>query len=556
LYVGSADGNVYALNATTGSKVWSYTTPVEIYSSPAVSGGIVYIGSDNDYVYALNATTGSYVWSYETGTCLYAATSCTVFSSPAVSGGIVYVGSKDDYVYALNATTGSYVWSYETGNAVRSSAAVSGGIVYVGSEDDKVYALNATTGAFLWNYTTGNAVDSSPAVSGGIVYVGSEDDKVYALNATTGSKVWNYTTGAEIYSSPAVSGGILYVGSADGNVYALNATTGSKVWSYTTGNAIYYSSPAVSGSTVYIGSFDDKVYALNATTGAFLWNYTTGDVVNSSPAVSGGNLYLSSWDAKVYAFGQTSITVTSSPSGSGFVTVDKTPAPTAPEVFSWAIGSMHNLTASSSVISAGVQYVWVSWSDGGARSHDVVVSSLPTTYTANFKFKNYVVKLDAGWNLMSLQVVPANPSITALLSALIRSNEVGSVWGYSAATKSWSFYLPGKPSTLSTMVDGQGYWVYMTQADTLYFNGTVIPPTMLPSTYSLSAGWNLVGFKPQPTIQSETVSQYLSSINGNYDPKNVWVYTNAGWVRADSNYTLEPGQAMWILMTAPATLRP
>jgi len=108
------------------------------------------------------------------------------------------------------------------------------------------------------------------------------------------------------------------------------------------------------------------------------------------------------------------------------------------------------------------------------------------------------------------------------------------------------------------MIDGNAYWIYMTKNDTLYVDGTVIPPSSSPPTYSLVQGWNLVGFKPEPAVQNETVGTYLSSITGSYDVKNVWVYNNSGesWIRADSSYALQPGQGIWILMTAPATLKP
>jgi outer membrane protein assembly factor BamB len=51
VYVGSPEGNVYALNAKTGAKLWSYTTPNPVGSSPVVANGMVYIGSDDDKVY-------------------------------------------------------------------------------------------------------------------------------------------------------------------------------------------------------------------------------------------------------------------------------------------------------------------------------------------------------------------------------------------------------------------------------------------------------------------------------------------------------------------------
>ena len=93
---------------------------------------------------------------------------------------------------------------------------------------------------------------------------------------------------------------------------------------------------------------------------------------------------------KVYFKNTYPITVSSNPAGSGFVTVDGAPI-TTPQVFTWVQGSIHSLAASSPVSGgAGIQYVWVSWSDGGAQSHTIAVPSSPATYTANFK-KQYLL---------------------------------------------------------------------------------------------------------------------------------------------------------------------
>lgn len=180
-----------------------------------------------------------------------------------------------------------------------------------------------------------------------------------------------------------------------------------------------------------------------------------------------------------------------------------------------------------------------------------------TFMLVNLVGKQYL-PLTKGWNLISLPVVPANPSITALLGSQIAVHDVDVAWGYTGSPRAWHSFTPGKGGPLTTMTDGYGYWIYMTQADTLFVDGSVIPPAGNPPTYSLVQGWNLVGFKPQPTIQNETVSAYLTSISGSYDMNNVWLYDNISrnWIRADSSYLLQPGQAMWILMTSPATLRP
>ncbi len=292
LYVGSADGNVYCLNAATGALTWSYASGGDV-RSPAVADGRVYFGSWGDKVYCLNAVTGALMWSY--------TTSGGVYSSPAVAAGRVYIGSYDSKIYCLNGTTGLSIWKYTTGSTIYSSPAVADGKVYVGSRNGVLYCLNAAEGTLNWSYATSGDIYSSPAFADGKVYIGSDDCKVYCVNATTGDALWNYTAADNIQSSPAVVDGRVYVGSWDCKVYCLDAATGMQIWNYTTGSKVS-SSPAVAAGKVYVGSDDKKVYCLDAATGGFIWSYITGGTVHSSPAVADGVVYAASTDHSVYAF--------------------------------------------------------------------------------------------------------------------------------------------------------------------------------------------------------------------------------------------------------------
>jgi outer membrane protein assembly factor BamB len=100
----------YSTSATpsTNNTQWSYSTGGSVDSSPAVVAGLVYVGSADDNVYCLNASTGFLLWSYTTGS--------SVVSCPAVSGGLVYIGSEDNNVYGfgpLTFSTGSFWNSIE-----------------------------------------------------------------------------------------------------------------------------------------------------------------------------------------------------------------------------------------------------------------------------------------------------------------------------------------------------------------------------------------------------------------------------------------------------------
>ena len=97
IYVGSWDGNLYALNLD-GSLKWKYDTGNYIWSSPALGAdGTLYVGSYDDNLYALNPD-GSVKWKYATG--------YSIESSPAIGAdGTLYVGSWDHNFYAIGPGT-------------------------------------------------------------------------------------------------------------------------------------------------------------------------------------------------------------------------------------------------------------------------------------------------------------------------------------------------------------------------------------------------------------------------------------------------------------------
>ncbi|MGC1297594.1 MAG: PQQ-binding-like beta-propeller repeat protein, partial [Alloacidobacterium sp.] len=148
----------------------SYTTGGQVSSSPAVANGAVYVGSQDGNVYALNASTGAKLWSFAT------ATGNQVSSSPAVANGVVYFGSDDPQywsigidssVYALNASTGAKLWSYvivgetfDSSGAFISSPAIVDGVLYIHTQDGAAELYDgAGTGqeGSLYAFELGNA---------------------------------------------------------------------------------------------------------------------------------------------------------------------------------------------------------------------------------------------------------------------------------------------------------------------------------------------------------------------------------------------------------------
>jgi outer membrane protein assembly factor BamB len=301
VYVGSTDGNLYAVNAQTGMLLWKFKANARIVSSAAVWSKTVFVSSYDRNFYALDAVTGALKWKFKTsaerrfaaehihGTFPYAETMPDPFdfymSSPAISNGIAYFGSGDGNVYALDAITGRLNWTFKTGDVVHASPAVAEGVLYVGSWDSYFYALDAGSGALKWKFKTGEdpdihnqvGIQSSAAVADGLVYFGCRDSKLYALNASTGKMAWAVDMkGSWVNSSPAISKGIVYATTSDtGLFFAVDARTGASRFKVNFNRWPMFSSPAVVGDVAYQGSHTGKLLAINLGTHKLQWEFET-----------------------------------------------------------------------------------------------------------------------------------------------------------------------------------------------------------------------------------------------------------------------------------------
>jgi hypothetical protein len=147
------------------------------------------------------------------------------------------------------------------------------------------------------------------------------------------------------------------------NYKLVYSTTGTPGINCTSGNQIYYGagtsyphSALINGTPYY--------YRVCAVDNA--QNTSSGAAANATPRPA-----------------SVSITIDSSPSGRQ-ITVDGVNK-TAPQTVNWTPGSSHTIgTSSPQSGGTGIQYVYSSWSDGLAQTHNITTPSSEATYTANF----------------------------------------------------------------------------------------------------------------------------------------------------------------------------
>ncbi len=321
LIVGVSNGDVIALNSTTGAYLWTYegdSGQNSIWSGPAIDSGKVYVGNRRGNVLCIDESTGSLLWSFSAGG--------EIDSSPAVKNGHVFFATSirnadgesfSTEFYCINANDGALVWNYEVSNQRWdfSSPTIVDDTFY-GCTCTSLYALNAVNGALLWNtsITQDNTpITSTPVFSDGRVYVNA-GASISCLSANSGAILWtkataspdNETLGA-FRSSPAVLGNNLIVCSGFGTVFSLNAQTGAFNWKYNTMSREMWSSPVIADGKVVVGAGDGKMYCLNANDGSLVWSKYTLERIVSSPAVCDGTVYVGCGGAmsggRIYAFG-------------------------------------------------------------------------------------------------------------------------------------------------------------------------------------------------------------------------------------------------------------
>jgi outer membrane protein assembly factor BamB len=177
------DASVYALNAANGSLLWRFQTATfgpdeDVGAGPTIglpgangfADGVVYIDGKDGIEYALDLTSGTKIWQHTLG----GATDKSVADSEAALSGNILVECYSSSIFALKATTGKVIWKFTAGGRVQASPAVSGPsgnqVVFVGDNNGTEYGLNLQTGAQVFAPATSGKLQASAAVADRMLY--------------------------------------------------------------------------------------------------------------------------------------------------------------------------------------------------------------------------------------------------------------------------------------------------------------------------------------------------------------------------------------------------
>ncbi|MBL4911438.1 MAG: outer membrane protein assembly factor BamB [Alteromonadaceae bacterium] len=322
LFSANRDGDVYAFNIDTGKEQWHTDISAlkfksgffDSRKSAMLSGGVVagmdkvFVGSENGELYALDAKTGDLLWQSEA--------KGEIIAAPAIDSGIVVVNTVSGLVKAFDAKDGKEVWSIEQEvpplslRGTSSPVIASGGVLVGGASGDMtVYML--TSGQEGWTTALGDAtgsteldrvidIDSSPIVFGDKLYAISSRGSLAAIDLRSGRIVWKRQYSS--YRSIALEGNNIYITDIKGHVYSIGRINGLEQWSQLLLTNRGVTGPVVVGKYIVVGDFEGYLHWIDKETGEMVARHQVDNsAIYATPIVDKGIIYAESRDGDIEA---------------------------------------------------------------------------------------------------------------------------------------------------------------------------------------------------------------------------------------------------------------
>ncbi len=197
-----------------------------------------------------------------------------------------------------------------------------------------------------------------------------------------------------------------------------------------------------------------------------------------------------------------------------------------------AINATTNKIVTNPTVESSVDVDAGSAQSSDGVKHVVALSELAIgNYRLNVNFSDeagntakfgYVFKITApapakvnvvpGWSLVSIPGTPQDTSIGGVLEG----SAVTDVWSLNNETKVWEFARQDENGewmgTLAQIVDGRAYFVRSTTFDPISVLTERFSPQRTPSQYTVTSGWNGIGYTPAGSEKAISVDGYLSSL--------------------------------------------
>lgn len=309
LYAADYKGQLMAIDATGGRKLWEIKTKLPFTGGPGISGKLLLMGTQDGEVYAFDATSGTQLWS--------ATVTSEVLAAPVEADGIVIVRCIDGRVFGLDADTGRRIWIYDHSVPLlslrgNSQPLLRGGVAFIGYDGGQVVSLRHKDGTLIWEQTLVTTegrteLERLSDIDGQMVFIASDllvssyKNRLASLAADSGRMLWFKDISSA--SGVAVDRVNLAISDRDGNLWLVDRRNGAEYWKNDQLLRRGLTRPAIFGSFVVVGDADGYLHWLNISDGRFAARVKVGGKgFSGPPLVVGNTLYAMTNKGELVAF--------------------------------------------------------------------------------------------------------------------------------------------------------------------------------------------------------------------------------------------------------------
>lgn len=302
LYVASMRGIISALDAQTGSVIWSKKIKRVVPSGLSADDFGVYFGLSDGTFRCFSADNGEEKWQI--------TLSSAVFSQPTVSDDTVFFLTGDDTLYAVNAKNGEWKWRYRI--SARRDMTILGlpaplvmnDIVFAGFSNGVLVGFNKTKGEEIWgtrisDYTRFEDLDATPTQTEGLIFTASYEGGIAAVPMDGGKPIWKIEGGS--YQPLAVSDKYLIYTGKDNKLHAVNIKNGQELWNADAPKNARLTGPAVSGDKTVCGDSLGNIHIYETATGKKLGRLSVWGGVRITPLAVGDKVFVLTGRGAVYS---------------------------------------------------------------------------------------------------------------------------------------------------------------------------------------------------------------------------------------------------------------
>lgn len=299
VYAVDQAGDVYAVKASNGDRLWSLQTHKYLTSGVSGGDGKLFVGTQKGNVVGLSIKNRKILWQTHLNSEVMA------ISKPAQGEVIAHTNAGD--LVAIDVSTGNIVWSQGVQSPKlilrgKTRPVISGTTVLSGFSTGRLSAFNISDGSPVWQLHVAQPSGASElqqmvdisnhiAVVDGVVFASSYHGKIIAATLGKGQKLWSHPMSS--YAGLTVGSKAVYVSDSHSDIWALDIGTGASLWKQSALHFRQLTAPVIVDNALVVGDYEGYLHWLALNNGKFIARkHVTDSAIEVPPVVKGHNLYV------------------------------------------------------------------------------------------------------------------------------------------------------------------------------------------------------------------------------------------------------------------------